>query len=233
MTNAPISIDSIRYEIGGTSILNTMSLDIAEHRIAIIGRNGSGKSTLARILCGLIQPTQGRVNIDQIDVYRDRKAAISRIGILFQNPDHQIIFPTVGEEMAFGLRQLGQSKADVENHVHQMLRQFGKPDWYDRAIVTLSQGQRQLVCLMAVLAMGPKVLVLDEPFSGLDIPTTRTLSAYLDPLPQTILHITHDPKIALTCDRVIWIETGTIVQDGTPSDVVPAFLNAMNTAVDL
>ena len=233
MTNAPISIDSIRYEIGGTSILNTMSLDIAEHRIAIIGRNGSGKSTLARILCGLIQPTQGRVNIDQIDVYRDRKAAISRVGILFQNPDHQIIFPTVGEEMAFGLRQLGQSKADVENQVHQMLRQFGKSDWYDRAIVTLSQGQRQLVCLMAVLAMGPKVLVLDEPFSGLDIPTTRTLSAYLDPLPQTILHITHDPKIALTCDRVIWIETGTIVQDGTPNDVVPAFLNAMNTTMDL
>jgi len=166
MTNAPISIDSIRYEIGGISILNTMSLDIAEHRIAIIGRNGSGKSTLARILCGLIQPTQGRVNIDQIDVYCDRKAAISRVGILFQNPDHQIIFPTVGEEMAFGLRQLGQSKADVENHVHQMLRQFGKPDWYDRAIATLSQGQRQLVCLMAVLAMGPKVLVLIAAAAG-------------------------------------------------------------------
>ena len=84
-----------------------------------------------------------------------------------------------------------------------------------------------MICLMSVLAMEPKVLILDEPFSGLDIPTTRALSEILDNLDQTIIHITHDPAVATNADRVIWIDEGLIVKDGHPSDVLAPFMAAM------
>lgn len=233
MTPPHILINDLTYCYGPETVLDRISVSWSDRRVAIIGRNGSGKSTLARVLCGLIAPTSGSVRIDDHDPFRDRKKALRTVGILFQNPDHQIIFPTVGEEIAFGLTQLGLSKKDSRAKVDALLNEFGKSDWRDRSVSTLSQGQRQLVCLMSVLAMQPRVIVLDEPLSGLDIPTTRALMAYLDAVPQMIVHITHDPRIAETYDRVIWIDQGRILANGTPQDVVPSFLTAMQAATGL
>ncbi|MCK0126841.1 energy-coupling factor ABC transporter ATP-binding protein, partial [Gelidibacter sp. F2691] len=193
--------------------------------VGIIGRNGSGKTSFARLLSGLVKPGEGSVRIEGLDPSKDRRAALSLVGILFQNPDHQIIFPTVVEELTFGLRQLGLE--DPEGAARIQLEKFGKAHWADSHVHGLSQGQKQLVCLMAVLAMAPRILVLDEPFAGLDIPTRMQLGRYLDRYDGTLVHVTHDPADLLGYDHVIWIEAGQLVQQGAPNEVLPAFTTQM------
>lgn len=222
-----IQIQSLSSHYGDKAVLDTVTLELSEARVGIVGRNGSGKSTLAKAISGLIRPEQGRILINGVDVLKDRKAALSAVGILFQNPDHQIIFPTVEEEISFGLRQLGRSKSDAVEETSNLLANFGKSDWAKRPVSTLSQGQRHLVCLMSVLAMAPAVIILDEPFSGLDIPTTRALQKRLNQLDQTLIHITHDPSVIANYDRVIWIEAGKVIADGAPDTVLPDYLHVM------
>lgn len=222
-----IQIQSLSCHYGDKAVLDTVTLELSEARVGIVGRNGSGKSTLAKAISGLIRPEQGRILINGVDVLKDRKAALSAVGILFQNPDHQIIFPTVEEEISFGLRQLGRSKTDAAAETSNLLANFGKSNWAKRPVSTLSQGQRHLVCLMSVLAMAPSVIILDEPFSGLDIPTTRALQKRLNQLDQTLIHITHDPSVIADYDRVIWIEAGKIIADGAPDTVLPDYLHVM------
>jgi len=233
MKNPHISINQVSVSVGSRSILCDLDAQLNDRRIGIVGRNGSGKSTLARCLCGLIKPTSGRVQIDDIDIYADRKGAIQKIGILFQNPDHQIIYPTVGEEIDFGLRQIGHTAPQAREKTRQMLARFGTLDWIDRQTASLSQGQKQLLCLMSILAMEPDVIVLDEPFSGLDIPTRRILGETFQSLPQTLIHITHDPEAIETYDQVLWLDAGQIHHIGLPSQVLPRFMDAMMTASGL
>lgn len=220
---AHIEMRGLSYGRDGVPILTGIEADLRHRRIAVLGRNGSGKSTLLRALCGLIEPDAGDVLIDGVDVLRDRKGALRKIGILFQNPDHQIIFPTVGEEVAFGLRQTGLSKREAHARARAALDRFGRAAWQDRATATLSQGQRHLVCLIAVLAMEPAVIALDEPFSGLDIPTTRGLTRMLEQSPATLVHVTHDPRLVADYDHAIWLSGGRVAEQGPAGDVLPRF----------
>ena len=222
-----ILLDDVSYAPEGVPVLNGISLEASERRIGIVGRNGSGKTSLARVLAGLVAATSGTVRIAGVDVVKDRKAALRHVGILFQNPDHQIIFPTVEEEISFGLTQLGQTAADAAIETAQMLARFNRSHWAKAAIHQLSQGQRQLVCLMSILAMQPKVIILDEPFAGLDIPTTLHLTRVLEGLDAHLVHITHDPAHLATYDRVIWIEEGRIHRDGSAEGVSHAFVTRM------
>ena len=231
--NTRITLDSLSCKLGSVQALDNISASLTEKRIGILGRNGSGKSTLARAISGLIVPETGRVDIDGVNLAEDRKAAISLVGVLFQNPDHQIIFPTVEEEISFGLRQQGHSKEVARERTTAMLAQFGREAWLTRSIATLSQGQRHLICLMAVLVMEPSVIVLDEPFAGLDIPTTRALLNHLDALPQMLVHITHDPASVAQYDRLLWLDQGRLMLDGPPAQVTPEFLSAMEGAPDV
>ena len=196
-------------------------------RVAVLGRNGSGKTTLARVMAGLQKPSGGIARISGVDVARDRRGALGAVGILFQNPDHQIIFPTVGEELTFGLTQMGLDKAEVKERVAQTLGRFGKGAWLEVAVHQLSQGQRQLVCLMAILAMNPKVIILDEPFAGLDIPTAMHLARVLDGAEAALVHITHEPSMIAGYDHALWIEGGAVEMQGTAADIAPAFEAAM------
>ena len=141
----------------------------------MIGRNGSGKTTLLRLLAGLVAPSAGVVRVGEIDPYTDRKAALAKIGILFQNPDHQILFPTVEEELAFGLIQQGQTQAAAMAAALALLQREGRADWAKTPVSTLSHGQKQWLCLQAVLLMQPETLLLDEPFAALDMPTEARL----------------------------------------------------------
>ena len=111
-----ISITDVSYQINDTAILRSVSFQSVAKRIAILGRNGSGKSTLSRLICGLDRPNQGVIRVNDIDVYKDRRAALNTVGMIFQNPDHQIIFPTVIEEMVFGLTQMGVDKPAADQH---------------------------------------------------------------------------------------------------------------------
>ena len=225
--SAVVRLSDVDLTLAGTRILSGLNLTLSERRVGIVGRNGSGKSTLARVMTGLVAADAGLVEVMGIDVARDRKEAIRTIGILFQNPDHQIIFPTVAEELAFGLRQQGRSKKDARAVAQATLEKFGRAEWAERSIETLSQGQKHLVCLMAVLALEPSVIVLDEPFTGLDIPTTRSLQRYLDRLAPTLVHITHDVASLEGYERVVWIEAGRVHRDGAADEVLNEYLAAM------
>jgi len=222
-----LDLNAVTLRIDGRDILQGVTLETDARRVAVLGRNGSGKTTLARVIAGLQRPTSGRVRIAGVDVARDRRGALGAVGILFQNPDHQIIFPTVSEELAFGLTQMGLPKREVAERVLSTLAQFGKAVWHDAAIHRLSQGQRQLVCLMAILAMAPKVIILDEPFAGLDIPTAMHLARVLDATEAALVHITHDPKMAREYDHAVWIDAGVVKMQGDAAQVGAAYLDAM------
>ena len=125
MTACKIQLEKVSLDFDGYPVLSDLSLSTTEKRIAVIGRNGSGKSTLARLICGLIAPSEGCVTVDGIDVLNDRKMAVQTVGLLFQNPDHQIIFPTVIEEISFGLRQIGQPSETANDQAKSILNQFG------------------------------------------------------------------------------------------------------------
>jgi biotin transport system ATP-binding protein len=144
------------------------------------------------------------------------------VGFVFQNPDHQIIFPTVGEEIAFGLIERGETTAQARRAAEDLLTRHGCAGWIDRAIHELSEGQKQLVCILAILATEPTILLLDEPFSSLDLPTRLSLSARLARLPQQILMASHDLDLLLDFDRVLWLENGQ-VRDGAPARVLPEY----------
>lgn len=227
MADCTIQFENVSLSLNAREVLKGVSLDIQEQRVGVIGRNGSGKTSFARLLCGLLAPSSGRVRVNGNDLFKHRAAALKTVGILFQNPDHQIIFPTVLEELSFGLTQQGQRKAEAMQNATKILQQFDRLDWAERTIATLSQGQRHLVCLLSVLAMAPPLLVLDEPFAGLDLPTKTYLQNLLYGLDQSVLHITHDLQALAEYERVIWLEKGQVAGDGLPKNIIPAFENAM------
>lgn len=219
-----IELEQAGVVLQGRTVLQPMALHLTERRIAILGRNGAGKTTFLRLLAGLQSPTTGKVMVEGADP-ADRRAMLGEIGILFQNPDHQIIFPTVEEELGFGLRQMNHS--DPAGAVRALLATENRSDWAERPVQTLSQGQKQYLCLMAILLMGPKTILLDEPFAALDLPTRLRLQRRLAALPQRLVTITHDPASVHGADRVLWLEDGRIVADGPPDDVLPPFLAEM------
>ena len=227
-----IVLENAGVVLAGRVILSDVSTRLDAPRTGIVGQNGSGKTTLARLLAGLVAPTSGRVTLAGIDPAKDRKAAIGQIGLLFQNPDHQILFPTVTEELEFGLRQLGQTRAQAATGAVDILARFGRAHWAKLPVHTLSQGQRHLLCLLAVLAMKPAVLVLDEPFSGLDIPTQRQLTRILASLPQRVVTITHDPQMLVGYDRVLWLDQGRIRAEGASAPILAAFTAEMERLGD-
>ncbi|MGA0540048.1 energy-coupling factor ABC transporter ATP-binding protein [Neotabrizicola sp. VNH66] len=218
--------DEIRLEcgpvrLGGREVLAPLQLVLTERRIGILGRNGSGKTTLMRMIAGLIAPVSGQVTIGGADPFRDRKAALRSIGILFQNPDHQILFPTAEEELAFGLRQTGLPQREALARARAALAAEGRAHWAQASVSTLSGGQRQYLCLLSLLLMQPGTLLLDEPFTGLDLPTLIRLRRRLAALPQRLITIGHDGAALAGADRLIWMEAGRIAADGPPARVLP------------
>jgi biotin transport system ATP-binding protein len=226
-TDTGIVIESASLSLGGRQVLDAIGLHLSEARIGILGRNGSGKTTLLRLVAGLVAPDRGTVRVDGIDPFLDRKGALSALGILFQNPDHQILFPTVDEELAFGLVQLGHTQGQAMEAARAALRAEGRAHWAGAPVSTLSQGQRHYLCLLAVLLMQPQTILLDEPLAGLDLPTQARLARRFAALPQRLVTITHDPASLAGADRVIWLEQGRIAADGPPATVIPAFTAEM------
>jgi biotin transport system ATP-binding protein len=222
MSDGP-SLDRACVTLQGRTVLRDITLDLTQSRIGIIGRNGSGKTTLLRLIAGLIAPTSGQVRVAGLDPARERKAILGHLGILFQNPDHQILFPTVIEELTFGLRQKGLTAEQAQQRAGEALHAEGRAGWRDVPCHHLSQGQRQVLCLMAVLLMEPQTILLDEPFAGLDLPTKIRLKRRFADLPQRLITISHDPLAVIACDRVIWLEAGEVRADGEPKVILAQY----------
>lgn len=215
-----IEFDGISHRYGERVVLTDVTLTLSERRIAFVGANGSGKSTLARMVNGLLAPTTGRVRVNDLDVTRDGKRVRRQVGFVFTDPDNQIVMPTVAEDVAFSLRRSGLSTSDVKARVAEILAEYGLGDHHDHPAHLLSGGQKQLLALIAVLVVEPRILVCDEPTTLLDLRNKRRFGELLAELPQQVLMVTHDLHLVSDFDRVVVLDAGRVVADDEPAPAV-------------
>lgn len=210
------------YELGGRShpALRDVDVRLTEQRVAVLGANGSGKSTFARMVNGLVVPSRGRVLVDGLDTAKEGRAVRRRVGFCFTDPDAQILMPTVAEDLAFGLRRHGLSRAEVAHRVEASLTEFGLADHRDHPAHLLSGGQKQLLALAAVLVTRPEVLVMDEPATLLDLANTDRVRRTVAGLPQQVLLVTHHFDLVDGFDRALVFDRTRLVFDGSPRDAV-------------
>jgi biotin transport system ATP-binding protein len=201
----------------GRSALEAVSLTLAEHRIGIVGLNGSGKSTLLKAIVGLVRPTGGRITVDGRDAIAEARAVRASTGFLFQDPDNQIVFPIVAEDLAFGLKNHGFDRRETAVRVAAALDRLGIGGFAKRRIHELSGGEKQLVALAGVLALGPKTVLFDEPTSQLDLRNRNRLEDVLRVMPEQAIVVAHDLDLLADFDRVIVMEAGRVVADDLPA----------------
>ncbi len=199
----------------GRTVLDGADLAIAAgDRLALTGGNGAGKSTLLHIIVGLIRPSSGEVIAFGRRRQRERDfwEVRERCGLVFQDPDDQLFAPTVLEDVAFGPRNLGLSRAAAEERARATLAALAIGELASRVGYHLSGGEKRLVALATVLAMQPEVLLLDEPTAGLDETATARVLSALRALPQAMLFVSHDPLVrAALAGRQLRLERGRIV----------------------
>lgn len=220
-----IHVDGLGVEIDGARILDDVTVDLDKRRVAVIGANGSGKSTFARTLNGLIAPSEGFVEVGGIDVGRDRRRARDAVGLLFTNPDAQILMPTPAEDLELSLRAAGVPRGERRARVAEALDEFGLTDHADQPAYSLSGGQKQLLALAAVLIRDPRVLVADEPTTLLDLGNARRMADRLldgDGPEQSVI-LTHDLALAERCDTCLRFAGGRLVEVGDPHEVVARY----------
>jgi len=193
--------------------------------VAIVGHNGSGKSTLARHLNALLIPTRGSVQVEGLDT-RDPTLAWEirqRVGMVFQNPDSQLVATQVEEEVAFGPENLGVAPEQIALRIDQALGAVELEGFKSREPHLLSGGQKQRLAIAAILAMLPRYLVLDEPLAMLDPRGQREVREVISRLNReegiTVILITHDMRQAAAADRVLVMSRGRVVMDGPPGEV--------------
>jgi biotin transport system ATP-binding protein len=211
----------------GRPVLRDVTVRLDERRIGIIGANGSGKSTFARLLNGLVLPTEGAVSVNGFDTRAEGRQVRRQVGFCFTNPDAQIVMPTVREDVAFGLRRRGLSKAEVGERVAGALDRFGLADHADHPAHLLSGGQKQLLALASVLVTEPSILVLDEPTTLLDLRNAHRVAAYVDDLDQQVLLVTHHLDLLAGYDRVLVFDEARLVHDGPPTEAVAHYRSLM------
>jgi energy-coupling factor transport system ATP-binding protein len=219
---------SFAYRTGeADSVPAVRGLDLrieAGQLVAIIGQNGSGKSTLVKLLTAVLYSNPGEIRIDGIPVREENQWEIrSRVAVVFQDPDDQLIMNRVADDVAFGPENLGLPREEIGERVEFALEALGLEEIGDRLIEDLSPGQKQRVAIAGALAMRPHFLILDEPTSllpgalaGRLISTVRDLNRREG---MGVLHVTHSMSEAALFDRVVVIDDGRKVMDGTPAEV--------------
>lgn len=205
--------------------LNSISLSIDKGEFIILaGKNGSGKTTLLRHLNGLLLPDSGQILVNRLDVSKHLISTRKTVGMVFQDPDTQIVGDTVFDEVAFGLENLRVERKGINTTVTKILEDLDLSHLSNRNPSSLSGGEKRKVAIAGVLAMDPMVIVFDEPFSNLDYPgTLQVLSTIinLNRAGHTIIIATHDVEtIIYNATRIIIMEKGQIKKDGPPLDIV-------------
>ena len=206
--------------------IREIDLTIPEGTFTVIaGPNGSGKTTLLRHLNGLIRPRTGSVRVDGVSVADDPRRARRLVGMVFQDADSGIVGETVRDDVAFGPENLRLPREEIARRVESALSVTGLQHLADQRPHVLSGGEKRRLAIAGVLAMGARVIVLDEPFSNLDYPSTRgVLSAILDLRRdgRTIILTTHDlEKVIAHADRLILMADGRVAADGPPPEILP------------
>ncbi len=215
-----------RYEPDAPKALDAINLSVPRGQfVAILGHNGSGKSTLAKLLNGLFLPTEGTVHISGMDTRADDKIWDIRrtAGMVFQNPDNQLVATEVYDDVAFGLENIGVPPDDMPPRIDEALALTGMSEFKNRAPHLLSGGQKQRVAIAGILAMHPEALILDEATAMLDpqgrkevLQTVRRLN---EEQGITVVWITHFMEEATHAQRVLVMDHGQIAMDGTPREI--------------
>ncbi len=208
-------------------MLSEVSLSLTERRIGIIGGNGSGKSTFARLLNGLLLPDRGRVTVDGLDTRSKAKDVRQKVGFVFQNPDNQIVFPLVEEDIAFGMKNLGFDKETIATKTEEALKRYDLLSHRTHAAQFLSGGQKQLLAISGVLVMEPSYIVFDEPTTLLDLRNKLTVTRAISELEQTAIVVTHDLDLISDFDRVIVFADSRVMADDVPSVAIRKYREAM------
>ncbi len=209
-----------------TKIFDNLSLSIKEGSfVAVLGHNGSGKSTLSRLLNGMILPDEGTVTVDGLSTADEQNMLDIRrtVGLVFQNPDNQIVSTIVEEDVAFGPENLGVERGEIISRVEKSLKAVGMLEYRRHATTKLSGGQKQRIAIAGILAMNPRCLVLDEATAMLDPRGRGEIISIAKRLNKeqgmTVVMITHYMDEAVDTDRCIVMESGKIILDGKPSEV--------------
>lgn len=229
----PVRLAHVTLRYGDSVALDDVTLEVCRgERVCVLGANGSGKSTLASVICGLLAPDEGDVElaghavctggVPDLAAYRDARR---QLGLVFQNPDDQIVTSVVADDVAFGPENLGVPRAQISARVARELRRVAMEKYAHADPSRLSGGQRQRVCIAGALAMEPAVLVLDEPSSLLDVRGRAAIMRVMGRLAAagaTLVHVTHFMDEALAADRVVVMQHGHVALEGTPNEVFAA-----------
>ncbi len=209
-----------------TRVLKDVNLKINESEfVAVLGHNGSGKSTLAKLFNAILIPTEGKVIVDGIDTSDEKNIFEVRknVGMVFQNPDNQIVSTVVEDDVAFALENLSIPSEEIRLRVDEALKSVGLYEFKDSAPDKLSGGQKQRVAIAGVIALRPKYIVLDEPTAMLDPSGRREVMDILKKLNKeykiSVILITHYMEEAAAADRIIVIDDGCVLLDDTPRDI--------------
>ncbi|MEW9122265.1 MAG: energy-coupling factor transporter ATPase [Thermotaleaceae bacterium] len=210
----------------GVQALKNVSLNIKQGEfLVVIGHNGSGKSTMAKHINALLLPSGGKVYVNELDTADEKNTWFIRqtAGMVFQNPDNQIVATVVEEDVAFGPENLGVHSKEIRSRVDEALKAVGMYDFRKKGPHLLSGGQKQRIAIAGVIAMKPKCIILDEPTAMLDPSGRKEVMETIRRLNReegiTIVHITHYMDEAVDADRVIVMEAGNQVLEGTPKEV--------------
>jgi len=221
-----IELQGVSFQYpNGTAVLNQVSLTIhSGDFVALMGQNGAGKTTLAKHLNGLLKPNSGRVIVEGLDTRKESVARLAtRVGYVFQNPDHQIFSKTVEEELSFGPKNLGWPQERIHEAVARALKDIEMENRRQAEPYFMGLAERKLIAIASVLIMEPHVLVLDEPATGADYNVALRIMRYISDLHRrglTVVIITHDVSLAANyASRIIAMREGTIRIDGTPEEV--------------
>ena len=230
LNHVGFAYDGEEGEAMPNEVLSDVSLSIKEGEyLAIVGHNGSGKSTLAKLLNLILQPTKGEIVIDGISVtsapLTDEQILHIRktVGMVFQNPDNQLVATLVEEDVAFGPENLGLSREEIGNRVRSALEAVGMTAYANHSPHKLSGGQKQRVAIAGVLAMRPACIIFDESTAMLDPKGRHDILSTMEQLNReegiAIVHITHHMNEAVLADRILLLDDGELKMDGTPNEV--------------
>jgi len=213
--NILINLEDISYSYPGDGpVLKDLDLRLYEgEKVGLMGPNGSGKTTMFHVIMGLLKPSSGKIEIfgRQVKVEKDFRPVRQQIGLLFQDADDQLFSPTVLEDVAFGPLNQGKSKREARDIAVETLSSLGLEGFEDRITYKLSGGEKKLVSLATVLAMRPRVLLLDEPTMGLDSDTTQKIIKILKEIEISYIFISHNMDfISQTTDKVCGMANGRI-----------------------
>ena len=216
-----IEFNDVTVEKNGSAILKGISVRLSERRVGIVGRNGSGKSMFARLFNGIERPSAGTVTLNG-EV--EPKSLRRHVGFVFQNPDNQIVYPIVSEDLLFGLKNLMLPRDEAKARVEDVLERFGLSYLRDRFTHQLSGGEKQMIALAGVLVMRPRMIVFDEPTTLLDLWNKRRFMTAIEELDQHVVIVSHDLDLLERFDRILHMEDGSIVADGDPATVLKNYV---------